>query len=239
MQLIIDSHWLFILGLSRTFGLALLTLFFATFISVLIGILATLGNRFLRYFTIAYVELFRDVPLLVSLFFIFFGAPFIGLSLDPFTATVITLSLWGGANGAEIVRAGIESLPEHQVRSARALGLKQWEIYRFIIIPQAFLPILPPLTGLFSLLIQSTSLAALIGVPEFFRMGQIIVERTTTGEGYSPAFSIYAIVLLGYYVISASLEQFARRLEARIEKKNERDTTTDTPIVFQKSEVGL
>ena len=225
MELILDSYRLFLIGLGWTLWLAVLTLINATVISLLIGTLATLGNKPLRYLMFAYVELFRDIPLIVSLFFIFFGAPLLGLALDPFGATLVTLTLWGSANGAEIVRAGIESIPRHQVQSARALGLRQWEIYRYIIIPQAILPILPPFTGLFALLIQSTSLGALIGVPEFLRMGQIVVERTTTGEGYSPAFAIYALALLVYYVISASLEQLARKLEARLEQRNQRDTS--------------
>ena len=225
MELILESYRLFLIGLGWTLWLAVLTLLNATVISVLIGTLATIGNKPLRYLMFAYVEIFRDIPLIVSLFFIFFGAPLLGLSLDPFGATLLTLTLWGSANGAEIVRAGIESVPQHQVRSARALGLRQWEIYRFIIIPQALLPILPPFTGLFALLIQSTSLGALIGVPEFLRMSQIIVERTTTGEGYSPAFTIYALALIVYYIISASLEQLARKFEARLEKRKMRDTS--------------
>lgn len=225
MELILESYRLFLIGLGWTLWLAVLTLINATVISVLIGTLATIGNKPLRYLMFAYVEIFRDIPLIVSLFFIFFGAPLLGLSLDPFGATLLTLTLWGSANGAEIVRAGIESVPQHQVRSARALGLRQWEIYRFIIIPQALLPILPPFTGLFALLIQSTSLGALIGVPEFLRMSQIIVERTTTGEGYSPAFSIYALALIVYYIISASLEQLARKFEVRLEKRKMRDTS--------------
>lgn len=225
MELILESYRLFLIGLGWTLWLAVLTLLYATAISVLIGTFATVGNKPLRYLMFAYVEIFRDIPLIVSLFFIFFGAPLLGLSLDPFGATLLTLTLWGSANGAEIVRAGIESVPHHQVRSARALGLRQWEIYRYIIIPQALLPILPPFTGLFALLIQSTSLGALIGVPEFLRMSQIIVERTTTGEGYSPAFSIYALALIVYYIISATLEQLARKLEARLEERNARSTS--------------
>ena len=234
MQLIIDSHNLLLIGLGRTFALALLTLSFSTIIALTIGTAATLRNPILSALTIGYVELFRDLPLLVSVFFVFFGAPFFGLSLDPFSATVVTLSLWGGANGAEIVRGGIESLPAHQVRSARALGLKQWEIYRYIILPQAVLPILPPFTSLFALLIQSTSLAALIGVPEFLKMGQIIIERTTTGQGYSPAFLVYAVVLATYYVISASLEQVSIRLERHLEKQKARDTSAVSRGVVKK-----
>lgn len=226
MELILDSYKLFAIGLGWTFTLAGLTLLNATIISVIVGTLATIGNKPLRWLMFTYVEIFRDIPLIVSLFFIFFGAPFLGISLDPFNATLVTLSLWGSANGAEIVRGGIESVPAHQLRSARALGLKRWEIYRYIIIPQAIPPILPPFTGLSALLIQSTSLGALIGVPEYLRMSQIVVERTTTGEGYSPAFAIYALALVVYYIISASLEQLARRLEVRLEKRNARDTSS-------------
>jgi polar amino acid transport system permease protein len=178
--------------------------------------------RILRMLALGYVEFWRDIPLLVNLLFVYFGAPLIGVALSPFAASLVSLSLWGGANGAEIVRGGIKSVPAHQMTSATALGLKRWEIYRFVILPQALLPILPPMTGLFSSLIQATSLASLVGVTEFFRIGQIVVERTTMQQGESPAFLVYGFVLAVYFLVCSCLSQLSRVLERRLAARGTR-----------------
>ena len=180
------------------------------------------ARMILRMLALGYVEFWRDIPLLVNLLFVYFGAPLIGVALSPFAASLVSLSLWGGANGAEIVRGGIKSVPAHQMTSATALGLKRWEIYRFVILPQALMPILPPMTGLFSSLIQATSLASLVGVTEFFRIGQIVVERTTMQQGESPAFLVYGFVLAVYFLVCSCLSQLSRVLERRLAARGTR-----------------
>jgi polar amino acid transport system permease protein len=217
---LIWENWNFILqGLAMTFALAGVTLLFSTLIAALLGTLAITRYPALRWVVRAYVELFRDIPLIVNIFFIFFGAPLFGLELTPFAAVTVGLSLWGGANGAEIVRGGFASVPRHQWLSAQALGLKSWETFIFIVGPQALKAILPPYTGLLTLLIQATSLGALVGVGEFFKVGQIIVERTTVMEGQSPAFSVYFAVLVTYFVICSALTWFSRFLERRLQRE--------------------
>ena len=180
------------------------------------------ARMILRMLALGYVEFWRDIPLLVNLLFVYFGAPLIGVALSPFAASLVSLSLWGGANGAEIVRGGIKSVSAHQMTSATALGLKRWEIYRFVILPQALMPILPPMTGLFSSLIQATSLASLVGVTEFFRIGQIVVERTTMQQGESPAFLVYGFVLAVYFLVCSCLSQLSRVLERRLAARGTR-----------------
>jgi len=240
MDLLVDSSGLFFDGLVWTFKLALLTLFFATAISMIVGVMSVTGLRLLRAVALIYVEFFRDIPLLVSLFFVYFGAPLIGIPLDPFAASAATLSLWGGANGAEIVRGGFNSIPQHQRTSAAALGLKPWEIYWFVLAPQALLPIIPPFTGLFTLLIQSTSLAALIGVPEFFRIAQIVVERTTMIEGHSPAFLVFGVVLLVYYAICSVLNLGTRKLEQYMHTRTARTVVSaEVQIIDRRAEESV
>jgi polar amino acid transport system permease protein len=203
-------------GLARTLELALVALLCATVVSVIVGLMSVARSRLLRILALCYVEFWRDIPLLVNLLFVYFGAPLIGIPLSPFLAALVSISLWGGANGAEIVRGGISAIPDHQSVSATALGLKPWEIFRFIILPQALMPILPPMTGLFTLLIQATSLASLVGVTEFFRISQIVVERTTMQEGESPAFLVYGFTLAVYFVVCSALTQLTKRLERRL-----------------------
>jgi polar amino acid transport system permease protein len=218
MELLIRNLPFILQGLAMTLGLALATLFFATIISFVLGILATLRFAWLRVLVKVYVELFRDIPLVVNIFFVFFVAPLFGLELSPFAAVTVGLSLWGSANGIEIVRGSFNAVSKHQWQSAAALGLKTWEVYVFITGPQALPAILPPFVGLLTLLVQATSLGALVGVNEFFKVGQIIVERTTMMEGWNPAFTVYGAVLFTYFVICSALTWFGRWLERQLKR---------------------
>ena len=222
MTLLLDNAWFMMQGLWFTLRLAVATLLLAGVVAIAVGLMSVSRLRMLRVLALCYVEFWRDIPLLVNVLFVYFGAPLIGIALSPYTAALVSLSLWGGANGAEIVRGGINSVPAHQALSATALGMKRWEIYRYVILPQALMPILPPITGLFSSLIQATSLASLVGVTEFFRIGQIIVERTTMQEGQSPAFLVFGFVLVVYFVICSCLSQLSRLFERRLAARGTR-----------------
>ena len=147
MTLILENLPLFWTALLQTFQLAVVTLLFATLISALVGLMTVTKRRWVRFIAFAYIELLRDIPLIVNVMFVYFGAPLVGISLDPFAAATISFSLWGGANGAEIVRSGFASVSRHQEQSAMALGLKPWEIFWFVLGPQALLPMIPPFTG--------------------------------------------------------------------------------------------
>ncbi len=233
-QLIFENADFFLTGLLLTFELAGITLFFATILSVIFGTMSTSRHSGLRTIAKCYVELFRNIPLIVNVLFVYFGAPLVGLSLSPFTASIVSFSVWGSANGSEMVRAGLNSVSRHQRVSAMAMGLKPWEIFWFIIGPQALLPIIPPFTGLFSLLIQATSLASMVGAMEFFRRAQIVVERTTLQEGFSPAFLIYGFVLAVYFVICASLAFLTKKME---QKLTNRWSSRSTPVQVVKPKV--
>jgi polar amino acid transport system permease protein len=210
------QNWVFIAkGLAETFRLAAVSLLCSTIIAVVLGTLSTQRLPYAGRIIRGAVELFRAVPLVVNIFFFYFVAPTLGLDLSPFVAVTLGLSLWGGANGTEIVRGGLTSVSTHQWQSARALGLSTWHIFLFIVWPQALKAILPPYAGLLTLLVQGTSLGALVGVSEFLKTSQIIVERSTVMEGVSPAFLVYAVVLLTYFVICSCISQLSRHLERR------------------------
>jgi len=239
MQLFIDNFGLFAAGLGWTFRLAVVTLLISTVISAIIGTLSVTRSRALRAIALVYVEVFRDIPLLVNALFVFFGAPLVGIPLEPFAAATISFSLWGGANGAEIVRGGFNAVPRHQHESATALGLKPWEIYCYVLAPQALLPMLPPFAGLFTLLVQATSLASLVGVPEFFRIGQIVIERTTMMSGHSPAFVVYGGLLLTYYLICSVLTAGTRWLERRIANRSQRQPAAKMAVPDPRLQEGV
>lgn len=235
MQLFIDNFGFFLTGLGWTFKLAGVTLFFATLLSAIVGTMSVTRIKALQWFALVYVEIFRDIPLLVNVLFVYFGAPLIGIPLDPFSASTVSFSIWGSANGAEIVRGAFNAVPRHQRVSAEALGLKPWEIYWYVLLPQALLPMLPPFTGLFTLLVQATSLASLVGVTEFFRVAQIVTERTTISSGESPAFLVYGGVLLTYYVICSALTMTTRWLERRVASRTTSARPTSAGASIPKS----
>lgn len=214
---IIAKNWVYIAsGLGMTLQIALVTLVCSTVISAVLGVLATVRNRALRGVIYLYTEFFRAIPLIVNVFFIYFALPLFGVQLPPFLAVALGLTLWGSANGIEIVRGGILSVAEHQWRSAWALGLRPWEIYWFVVVPQAMRAIVPAYTGLVTLLIQATALGALVGVNEFLKTAQIVIERTTIMQGHNPAFLIYGVVLLTYFAICSVFTWLSRYLERRL-----------------------
>lgn len=223
MNLIIENAPLFWIGLKATLALAAVTLLASTVLGIVLGTLATLKSKPLRWLVAFYVETFRDIPLIVTIFTIFFGAPYLGVPLQPFPAVALGLSLWGGANGAEIVRGGIVSVAQGQREAAAALGLRTWKIYLLILWPQALRAVLPAYTGLLALIIQSTSLGALVGVTEFLKAGGLVIERSTVMLGINPAFEIYGFVLAVYFGICSLLTYLSRRLERRLASTGDRN----------------
>lgn len=218
-------------GLLMTLALSLLTLFFSTVVAAVMGLAAMAHSRLLRWSVRSLTELFRGVPLIVNVFFIYFGMPIFGLELSPFVSIVISLTIWGGANGAEIVRGGLRAVPAHQISSALALGMKSWEVLLLIQVPQAFRSILPAYVGMMTQIVQATSLGTLIGVTEFMRTGQSIVDRVTVMEGWNPAFAIYGGVLLVYFLICSLLSAWGRHLERRATHERSRQPTPEDDAV--------
>ncbi|MFM0305230.1 amino acid ABC transporter permease [Paraburkholderia sediminicola] len=182
-------------------------------ISLSFGSVATARNPVLRIVARSVIEFFRDIPQIVSVFFVFFGAPAFGLQLDPVEATIVSLSLWGGANGAEIVRGGINAVPKHQFESTRALGLSTLDTFVFVIAPQAIRPIIPAYAGLCTILLQSTSLGALIGATELLKSAQIVIERAAYFQGGMPGMTVYTFILCVYFLASTAMTRGTKRLE--------------------------
>lgn len=216
VKLIYDNAPLLWIGLQATLQLALVTLLASVLIGSVLGTLATVKSRLTRRLVALYVEVFRDIPLIVTVFAIFFGAPAFGLALQPFPAVALGLSLWGGANAAEIVRGGLQAIPSGQAEAAAALDLRPWQTYALILWPQALRGVLPAMTGLLALLIQSTSLGALVGVTEFLKASGLVIENSTVMRGVNPSFGVYAFVLLVYFAVCSVLTALSRALERRL-----------------------
>ena len=158
------------------------------------------------------VEFIRAIPLLLQIFFIFFGLPAIGVKIPTYPAAVLAMSLWMMANTAEVIRGGIQSIPRGQTEAARSTGLSGLQTMRHVIFPQAVRRMLPSFVGLCTILIKDTSLAAIIGVFELTRAAQETIERTFR------SFEIYLVAAAIYFCLSYPLSLLAQHAEARLHR---------------------
>jgi polar amino acid transport system permease protein len=163
-----------------------------------------------RYLAMGYIRLFQGTPLLVQLFVVFFGAEMAGLSLAAWPSAVLALSLHAGAFLGEIWRSAIESVPKGQTEAARSLGLAYVPCMAKVILPQAVRIAVPPTVGFVVHLVKSTSLAALIGVVELSRAGQLLNSTT-----FRP-FLIFGTVAAVYFLICLPTTIVSRQLEIRL-----------------------
>ena len=194
--------------------------FAALFGSIVFGLLFLFGQRsqlvVVRWTCRAFLEFIRDTPLLVHLLFGYFVifAPLISRPLgaqgfdDKIIIGILILSVFEGAYLGEILRGGVESIPQTQWESARAVGFNRIQVYRYVIFPQALRRVLPAMAGLFVSLIKDSSLLNVIGVTEYFYNTRNFISRSYAGlEGYVPLAVGYLILTLPVAWLSHWLER--------------------------------
>lgn len=157
-----------------TIELTVLAIVFGTIIGLIIALCKVSPIRALNSFGKFYTWIFRGVPLLVQLIFIYYALPDLGLEFDPTEAAVIGLSMCGGAYIAEIIRAAILSIDKGQMEAALSLGMTYSEAMRRVIIPQTYRRLVPPLGNEFITLMKDTALVSAISMTELLRQGQLI-----------------------------------------------------------------
>jgi polar amino acid transport system permease protein len=207
-------------GLANTLKIAAISLVGALVIGIVLGTLLTIEFLPLRAAIRSYIEVWRGLPILVSIFVIFFWLPALSESLrgpleSPLTAAAIALTLWGSAQVAEATRGAVGSIPREQHEAASALGFGWVGRHVFVILPQALRRLLPPVVGLLVNIIQNTTIAQVIGAPELLETAERQTERLTF-EGQNHAFEIYAGVAVVFFVISFPLTRLAAYLEKRL-----------------------
>lgn len=163
----------------------------------------------IRWLATAWVEFFRGVPLLLLIFFTFFGLRRQGIDLSPFRALVIALALYNGAVLCEIFRAGILSLDRGQTEAAYAVGLGYWQAMRLVILPQAVRRMIPAIVSQLITLLKDTSLGFVITYQELLRRSR------STGEFFKNPLQATAVVALVYIAVNLTLSRVARHLEVR------------------------
>ncbi|MBM6593160.1 amino acid ABC transporter permease [Microvirga pudoricolor] len=200
-------------GLAHTLLLSLVMILGGTFFAILFAGGLSLKSKWLSRPVYMLVECLRDIPLMVTVLLVYFVLPNAGISLNPFWSSALSVSVWGGANGAHIIRAGLASVPSGQREAALAFGLRGWKGLLLVVIPQAMPVILPPYVSLVTGLVQASSLGAVIGVNELLRSAQILIEQTTISRGGSPAYLIYGTILIVYFVLCWAISVLGARLE--------------------------
>ena len=203
-------------GLKNTLRMAGLAVLGSAVVGIVLGTLLTVRFWPSRALIRLYVEVWRGLPIIVTIFLIYFALPSVGVRFTAFDAAAIGLTLWGSAQVAEATRGAVQSIPREQHEAAAALGFGWVGRHAFVILPQALRRLLPPIVSLLANVIQNTTIAAVIGVAEVLETGNRQVERLTYTTFESHAFEIFAGVMAIFFVISFPLTLLARHLERRL-----------------------
>lgn len=201
----------FLKGTLLTIGLSIAGILIGTILGLFVGLGKMMRNKILALPFGIYITFFRGTPLLVQIMLIHFAVVplFLG-ETDAIIASIVTLSLNAAAYIAEIFRAGIQSIDRGQMEAARSLGMNHVQAMRYIILPQAFKRMIPPLGNEFVVLIKESSLASLVAAPELLYWG-----RAMQGQ-YFRVWEPYLTAALIYLVLTLSLSYLLTRLERRL-----------------------
>jgi polar amino acid transport system permease protein len=221
-------------GLQNTLIIAAVSVALSVLAGVLLGTLLTIKFLPIQAAIRGYIELWRGLPIIVTIFILFFGLPTLAeelhaewLRLSEIKAAILGLSLWGSAQIAEATRGAVQSIPREQHEASAALGFGWVGRHLNVILPQALRRLLPPLVSLSVNVIQNSTLAQILGVPEVLETAERSTERLSfptvdpetlevEGGGDNHAFEIYGAVFVLFFVISFPLTRLAAFLERRL-----------------------
>src|SRR5213076_2124601 len=194
---VISEHWRFLAsGIGVTLVLSVVSGLTSIAAGFIVALLRLYGPRWLRPIVVLYIDSMRAIPVLVVLVWTFFALPiFSGLTMSPFTAALIGLTIHLAAYAAEIVRAGIESVRPGQTRAALALGMSRAQVVRRILLPQAIVRMLPAFGSLLSITIKDTAIASVIAVPELMRQSE-----TLAGQSFQP-IEVFSFAMVLYFLM--------------------------------------
>jgi polar amino acid transport system permease protein len=197
-------------GVALTVTLSLIAIVFATLLGFLVGYARFAGPRPVRWLATGYVELLRNIPLLVLIFWAYFAPPYFGFQPTKFSSVLVALILFNAAYIAEVVRSGLLSVSAGQAEAARALGLSPLQQALYILLPIAGYNTIPAMTGRYITLLKGTSLAFLIGLAEVTEIGRQINNRLLTAP-----VEVYATLLVIYFCLNRLLSAGMRLFEDR------------------------
>lgn len=212
-ELFIKHFPSFLHAMGLTVQITLLSLVFASIIGIVFGLMKVSRGRILRSIANAYIWIIRGTPLLVQIYFVYFGIPMaFGISLSEWDAGIITMSLNAGAYMAEIVRGGIEAVDPGQMEAARSLGLPYRRSMAKVVLPQALRTMLPSIINQFIITLKDTSLLSVIGVRELTMNGKIITANNME------TIRMWGIVAIYYLIVISLLTLVANKLESKMSR---------------------
>ncbi|MFT4020586.1 MAG: amino acid ABC transporter permease [Acinetobacter sp.] len=214
-------NWQYIYNVVPQFVTATLTTLKISIISIILAIIVGLVSSIIMMYKVKglqrltqfYIELSRNTPLLIQLFFLYYGLPKLGIKIDGFTCGVIGLTFLGGSYMAEAFRAGLESVAIGQIDSAKSIGLKSYQIFRYVIFPQALAISIPAIGANCLFLIKESSIVSAIAVVELlFVTKDLIGMDYKTTEALFLLIVSYLIILLPVSILSSYFEYRSRKV---------------------------
>ncbi len=200
-------------GLWVTIKISMVTILFGSVLGFVIGMLRNLGGKPVQFILGIYIHALRGTPFLVHLYVIYFMLPATGISwlqLEAFPAAVIALSLYTSTYVAEIVRAAIEAVPPGQSEAARSTGMTALQAMWYVVLPQALKMMIPPMGGIYVIIIKGTSIVSVIGISELVRAGEHATLRHP-----KELMLIYGMTALMYFAYCYPVLRIARWAETK------------------------
>lgn len=206
-SLLVDNWQTFLIGFVNTICCSVLALIGSLILGSGFAILETMPNKFWRTIAHIYIEIFRNIPLLVIAMIFYLVIPQFWLKMNGFTAGTIGLTLYTSAFIAETVRSGINSVGNGQMEGARSNGMTYWQAMRYVILPQAFRIVIPPLGNQFVNLIKNSSVLAFVAGFDLMYQGDVIASSTFQ------TIPTYIIVGIFYLILTLPLSYYMQHLE--------------------------
>lgn len=202
----------FLPGFLVTLEISGLSLALALGLGLVAGVAAAAPWSWMRAATRAYVEFFQNTPLLLQLFFVFYSLPYLGVRIDPFGATVLSLGIYTGAYVAEVIRAGIGAVSRGQFEAGYAQGFSYLGLMGHIVLPQVGQVILPPLTNQCINLVKNSAVAMIVGAGDLFYLtDNWQAQNFLTNHAYVTAAALYLALTLPLALLTTRLEARLRR----------------------------
>ena len=206
-RVFVETLPLILSGLTTTLVLGFTCIAIGFFAGLFLAMLRLSAMRPVRFLTIAYIDVFRSIPVLVLLFVIYYALPFAGIRLSSFASATTAISMISAAYSAEIIRAGIEAIPKGQFEAARALGLHFFSTMRKVILPQAIKIVVPPLTSNSINVMKDTALASVVAMPDLLKQANQAQALSANPTPLIVAAVIYLIILLPLVRLVGLLER--------------------------------
>lgn len=201
----------FLKAVGVTLQVGLIAIATSLLVAVVNATLLVLRTPYLWRLVKAYVELARNTPLLIQLFFVYFALPSLGLKISGFAAAIITMTFMGGAYLTEVLRAGIEAVPHAQLESGRSIGLSEGQLLRHVVLPQAGILSLPALFANFIFLLKETTVVSAVAVPEILYITKNYIAL------YYKTYEMLTVLTLLCVLLFLPLSLLLRYVERRLQ----------------------